>query len=73
MGTLPDFERIKQINVLGLEYWSARDLMVALGYDYWQNFEKVIRKAMAAAISPEIGLKLEDHFSEVTKMIPEET
>ena len=65
----PNFESIKQINILGREYWSARDLMEALGYEYWQNFEKVIKKAMTAATSPEINLTLEDHFSSVTKMI----
>jgi len=70
MNTSPDFENIKQINILGREYWSARDLQDALGYEYWQNFEKVIKKAMTAATSPEVNLKLEDHFSEVTKMIP---
>ena len=43
--------------------------MEALGYEYWQNFEKVIKKAMTAATSPEINLTLEDHFSGVTKMI----
>jgi len=65
----PDFESIKQINVLGHEYWSARDLQSALGYEAsWQNFEKVIRAAMVAAISPEVGLKLEGHFNEVIKM-----
>ncbi len=63
------FEAMKQINILGREYWSARDLMTALGYEYWQNFEKVIKKAMIAATSPEIHLTLGDHFSEVTKMV----
>jgi DNA-damage-inducible protein D len=52
-----------------LKYWSARDLQDALGYEYWQNFEKVIKKAMTAATSPEVNFKLEDHFSEVTKMV----
>jgi hypothetical protein len=69
MNTSPNFERIKQINILGREYWSARDLMEVLGYDYWQNFEKVIKKAMKAAASPEINLTLTDHFSDVTKMV----
>jgi len=69
MNTSPDFESIKQINMHGREYWSARDLMVALGYEYWQNFEKVIKKAMTSAVSPEVNLRLEDHFSEVTKMV----
>ncbi len=70
MNTSPDFESIKQINILGREYWSARDLMGALGYESWQNFEKVIQKAMVAATSPDISLSLEDHFNEVIKMIP---
>ena len=49
----PDFESIKQINVLGHEYWSARNLQKALGYEAsWQNFEKVIRAAIIAATSP---------------------
>jgi len=69
MPPLPDFESIKQINILGQEYWSARDLMGALGYESWQNFEKVIAKAATAATSPDIALKLEDHFNEVNKMI----
>ena len=30
------------------EYWSARDLQVALGYQSWQNFEKTIEKAKAS-------------------------
>lgn len=62
----PDFESIKQINVLGHEYWSARDLMPLLGYgDKWQNFEKVIAKAMIAA--QEVGLPLEGVFTAVSK------
>ncbi len=54
----PDFESIKQINVLGHEYWSARDLQKTLGYEYWQSFERVIQKAIVAATSPDIGLSL---------------
>lgn len=69
MNASPDFERIKQINILGREYWSARDLQVALGYESWQNFEKVIKKAMIAATSPEINLVLKDHFNDLIKMV----
>ena len=43
--------------------------MVALGYDHWQNFEKVIKKAMVALTLPEIGLKPEDHFIGADKMV----
>jgi DNA-damage-inducible protein D len=67
MNTSPDFESIKQINILGQYYWSARDLMPLLGYEYWQNFEKVIEKAKISA--QEVGLTVQDHFSAVTKMI----
>lgn len=63
----PDFESIKQTNVYGVEYWSARDLMPLLGYDYWQNFDRVIKKAKKSAT--EGGLVLTDHFSDVTKEI----
>lgn len=63
----PDFESIKRINVLGHEYWIARELMPLLGYDKWQNFEKVIQDAMIAASDPESGLKLEDLFTAVSK------
>src|SRR5690348_11960652 len=65
----PDFESLKRTNVLEYEYWSARDLQRALGYGAsWQNFEKVIRAAMVAATSPNVGLKLEEHFNEVVKI-----
>ncbi len=29
----------------GVECWSARDLQNLLGYNKWENFEKVIQKA----------------------------
>ncbi len=62
----PDFDSIKQINVYGIEYWSARALMPLLGYaNKWQNFEHVIKKAITAATSPELGMRPEDHFSEI--------
>jgi DNA-damage-inducible protein D len=42
----PDFDSIKQTNMYGVEFWSARDLMPLLGYGKnWQNFEHAIQKA----------------------------
>ena len=38
------FEDIKHINENGSEYWSARELAVALDYVQWRNFEKVIKE-----------------------------
>lgn len=62
----PDFDAIKHVNVLGHDYWSARELMPLLGYgNKWQNFENVIAKAMTAA--QEAGLPLEEVFTAVSK------
>lgn len=32
----------------GVECWSARELLVLLGYNKWDNYEKVVRKAIDA-------------------------
>lgn len=40
------FEDIKLEDETGFEFWSARDLMSALGYAKWQRFEEVIEKAV---------------------------
>jgi DNA-damage-inducible protein D len=32
----------------GIEFWYARELQTLLGYDKWDNFEKVIDKAKIA-------------------------
>ena len=62
-----DFESIKQVNTLGDEYWSARDLAPLLGYSAsWQNFERVIKDAMIAAT--EGGLNLDENFNAVVKV-----
>ena len=42
------FEDIKQIREDGSEFWSARDLALALDYNKWENFSKVINRAMIA-------------------------
>jgi len=49
------------------DYWFARDLMPLLGYQRWENFQKVVQKAMVAC---EVSKnKVPDHFREVTKMV----
>jgi DNA-damage-inducible protein D len=62
MDTPHDFESIKQINVLGREYWSARSLMALLGYgkNSWHDFASVIEKAKKSC--ERVGLNVEDHF-----------
>src|SRR5258708_11187540 len=68
MAQSPDFDSIKQTNMYGEEYWSARDLMPLLGYaKKWQNFEGVIKKAMTAC--EESGFRIQDHFTDASKGI----
>lgn len=50
-----------------VEYWLARELMVLLGYERWENFEKAILRAIESCETAQI--KVSDHFREVTKMI----
>lgn len=50
-----------------VEFWYARELMVELGYDRWENFSKVIQKAEEACKT--VGASVENHFRGVTKMV----
>lgn len=50
-----------------VEFWYARELMSALGYDRWENFSKVIRKAAQACEG--VDEKVDNHFRGVTKMV----
>jgi DNA-damage-inducible protein D len=61
------FEKIKKVNEYGAEYWSARELMGALGYKQWKNFEIVVSRAIIACKGS--FQKVEDHFAGVSKMI----
>lgn len=36
------FEDIKTVREDGIEFWSARELGIALDYVIWENFSKVI-------------------------------
>lgn len=51
-----------------IEFWYARDLMVLLGYERWENFDKAIDRAIESCETS--GISVPDHFREVTKMIP---
>ena len=49
----------------GTEFWFARELQVLLGYDKWQNFEKIVDKAkLACATSKQ---KIPHHFVNIEK------
>lgn len=61
------FERIRQIDEDGLEFWSARDLMPILEYTKWQNFKTVLIKAQIACENS--GNDPTDHFTGASKMV----
>ncbi len=61
------FENIKHINEFGNEYWNARELMHALKYSKWENFEKVINKAKKSCENSNILIF--DHFADIRKMV----
>ena len=54
-------------NEADVEYWYARELMVLLGYERWENFDKAILRAMDSCETS--GIEVLDHFREVAKMI----
>jgi len=62
------FERIKRSNDAGIEFWSSREFAAVLGYTDYRNFEAVIGKARMACFNS--GQRVEDHFVDVTEMVP---
>ncbi len=61
------FEAIKHINEYGAEYWTARELMPLLGYTRWENFDKVIQKAIVSISNTQTDVNY--WLREVTKSI----
>ena len=62
------FEDIKRIRPDGSEYWSARELAPVLDYAKWENFYKVIKRAMIACENS--GRSTLECFPEVRKTSP---
>ena len=50
-----------------VEVWYARELQQVLGYARWENFVVAIGRAVESCKT--LGINVDDHFREVTKMI----
>ena len=50
-----------------IEVWYARELQQVLGYARWENFVVAVGRAVEACKT--MGINVDDHFREVTKMI----
>ncbi len=61
------FESIKHIDVNGIEFWYARELMTALGYSSWDKFKNVITKAKISCRNSEVLAT--EQFSQVGKSL----
>ena len=66
-SNITTFEEIKHIDEFGMEFWFARELMPILQYSKWENFKKVIEKAMVACENS--GISAKDCFPDVRKPI----
>ncbi|MDR0823278.1 MAG: DNA damage-inducible protein D [Endomicrobium sp.] len=61
------FEAIKFVDEKGEERWYARDLSVLIGYEKWENFENVLKKAVLSAKT--VGADADYHFPDIRKMV----
>ena len=62
------FEDIKHTTDEGMEFWYARELAPVLEYAKWENFRKVIDKAMLACKNS--GFNIDEHFVSCNKTTP---
>ena len=61
------FERLKRTDDQGREYWSARELMPAMGYTTWQKFSEAISRALVSCTN--VGMDAKVEFSQVSQLI----
>ena len=57
---LGDFEEKANVDDHGVQFWYARDLQVLLEYSKWENFKKVMEKAIAACENS--GFEPDNHW-----------
>jgi len=60
-------KNIKDDEGNSIEVWYARELQQVLGYARWENFVVAVGRAMESCKT--LGISIDDHFREVTKMI----
>lgn len=60
-------KEIKDDDGNNVEVWYARELQEVLGYARWENFIGAIGRAMESCKT--LGINVDDHFREVTKMV----
>jgi len=60
-------KNIKDDEGNSIEVWYARELQQVLGYARWENFVVAIGRAMESCKT--LGISIDDHFREVTKMV----
>lgn len=62
-----NLDSIKQISNDGTDFWSARDLMVILGYTTWAKFQEAIKRSKESIKTS--GENLGNHFAGAGKMV----
>ena len=60
-------EIVKDEDGNDIEVWYARELQTVLGYARWENFVVAIGRAIESCKT--LGVSVDDHFREVTKMV----
>jgi len=58
---------VRKHDETGTEFWCARDLQTLLDYARWENFARVVEKAINSCRNA--GCDPRDHFLDVTKMV----
>ena len=61
------FDQIMQVDKLGVELGTARQLQPLLGYSKWQRFEETIERAKLACQNS--GYEIKDHFIRFTETV----
>ena len=60
-------KEVKDDDGNSIEVWYARELQEVLGYARWENFVGAIGRAIESCKT--LGINVDDHFREVTKMV----